>query len=177
MNTRTASESSEADSANGSYSQAYIAHLWEYPNLCLAMFGVQFHTPEGQQRYEAAGINEEMFPALEAASKVGHLLTRHFAEGNGALLIQYWRSYDDLDRWARQLPHMRWWRWLLDNAGQDLSFYHEIYQARAAEAIYEKGCLPVGPALFTTTSTVTAGEGQSKDRQARFTDASATPVN
>ena len=62
--------------------------------------------------------------------------------------MQYWRSYEDLDRWARQLPHMRWWRWLLENAGPDLSFYHEIYQVAAAEAIYEKGCRPVGPALF-----------------------------
>jgi hypothetical protein len=174
MNAHPGSDS--ADSANGGYGQAYIAHLWEYPNLCLAMFGVQFHTPEGQQRYEASGITEEMIPALEAARADGHLLTRQLMEGNGGLLIQYWRSYGDLDRWARKLPHMRWWRWLLDNAGEDLSFYHEIYQAKSAEAIYEKGCLPVGPAVFTTTSTVTAGEGQSKDRQALFSSAAATPV-
>jgi hypothetical protein len=150
------------------YEGAYVAHLWEYPNLCVAFFGVQFHTEEGQQRYDASGISEEMFPALDVAHEEGHLLTRPLPEGNGVVLIQYWRSYDDLDRWARKLPHMRWWRWLLQNAGSNLSFYHEIYQVKAAEAIFEKGCLPVGPALFATTSQVEAGEGHSKDRQRRF---------
>jgi len=150
------------------YEGAYIAHLWEQPNLCVAIFGVQFHTEEGQRRYEAAGITEEVMPALAAAAAEGHLLTRQLAEGNGGILLQYWRSYADLDRWARTLPHMRWWRWLLQNAGPDLSFYHEIYQIQAAEAIYEKGCRPVGPAVFVGTSTVSPGEGRSKERQARF---------
>jgi len=163
---------SDGDMTTGAgYEGAYIAHLWEYPNLCVAFFGVQFHTEEGMRRYDAAGIPQEMEPALDAAREVGHLLTRRLQEGNGGLLIQYWRSYDDLDRWARTLPHMHWWRWLLQNAGSDLSFYHEIYQVKSAEAIFEAGCLPVGPALFATTSSVSGGEGRSKDRQQRFVDA------
>jgi hypothetical protein len=112
-----------------------------------------------------------MFPALEAAKSEGFLHQQQLmAEGSGVLL-QYWRSYDELDRWARTLPHMRWWRWLLENAGSDHSFYHEIYQVKTAEAVYEKGCRPVGAALFTTTSTVSPGEGQSKQRQQRFAEA------
>lgn len=158
----------------GGYEGAYIAHLWEHPRLCVALFGVQFHTPEGQRRYDASGINEEMFPALSAAQADGLLLlNRLLTTEEGPVLMQYWRSYDDLDRWARHLPHMRWWRWLLENAGPDLSFYHEVYQIKAAEAIYEKGCRPVGPALFTTTSPVSGGEGQSKERQRRFTEAAS----
>jgi hypothetical protein len=114
-----------------------------------------------------------MFPALEEAKKVGFLHQEQLmGEGRGVLL-QYWRSYDDLDRWARQMPHMAWWRWLLENAGDDLSFYHEIYQVKTAEAIYERGCRPVGAALIAGTSAVTAGEGQSRQRQQRFADASA----
>ncbi|MEA2514216.1 MAG: hypothetical protein QOJ59_3703 [Thermomicrobiales bacterium] len=160
-----------APAANGGYDGAYIAHLWEQPTLCVAIFGVQFHTPEGERRYGESGIGEEMFPALEAAKSEGFLHQQQLmAEGSGVLL-QYWRSYDELDRWARTLPHMRWWRWLLENAGSDLSFYHEIYQVKTAEAVYEKGCRPVGAALFTTTSTVSPGEGQSKQRQQRFAEA------
>ena len=53
---------------------AYIAALWEHPGLCIALFGVQFHTPEGERRYAEAGINEELFPALEAARQEGLLL-------------------------------------------------------------------------------------------------------
>ena len=33
--------------AGAGYQGAYIAHLWEHPNLCLALFGVQFLTPRG----------------------------------------------------------------------------------------------------------------------------------
>ena len=127
----------------GGYDDAYVAHLWEHPHLCLALFGVQFLTPEGQRSYEGSGINEEMFPALGAAQAAGLLLlNRVLTTEEGPVLMQYWCSYEDLDRWARQLPHMRWWRWLLENAGPDLSFYHEIYQVAAAEAIYERGADP-----------------------------------
>jgi hypothetical protein len=157
----------------GGYEGARIAHLWEYPNLSVAIFGVQYHTPEGQQRYGEAGINEEMFPALEAAKDEGFLHHDIYMAEGGAILLQYWRSYDELDRWARKMPHMRWWRWLLENAGSDISFYHEIYQVKTAEAIYERGCRPAGAALFTTTSTVSPGEGQSRQRQERFAEAAA----
>jgi hypothetical protein len=151
------------------YEGAYIAHLWEHPRLCLAVFGVQFFTPEGQRRYEESGITEEMMSALGTAQADGLLLlNRMVMSEEGPLLLQYWRSYEELDDWARRLPHMRWWRWLLENSGDDISFYHEIYQAKTAEAIYEKGCRPVGPAVFASTSTVSSGEGRSKERQARF---------
>lgn len=166
----TTSESEREMTSGTGYEGAYIAHLWEYPNLCVAIFGVQFLSEEGKRRYDAAGITEEMGPALAAASAEGHLLTRQLLEPNSGVLLQYWRCYDDLDRWARTLPHMRWWRWLLQNAGADLSFYHEIYQVKAAEAIFEKGCLPAGPAVFTTTSSVSSGEGRSKERQQRFAE-------
>lgn len=158
--------------ANG-YEGARIANLWEHPNLCVSLFGVQFHTPDGQQRYAASGINEEMFPALEAARSAGFLHIEFLQNESNAVLLQYWRSYDELDQWARTLPHMRWWRWLLENVGEDLSFFHEIYQPMKAEAIYEKGCRPFGAAAFTTMSPVEAGSGQSKQRQQRFAEAHA----
>lgn len=169
-----ASDVDAGPSTSPGYSGAYTAHLWEYPNLCVALFGVQFHTPEGQRRYEASGITEEMDPVLRPGVAEGLLHVRPLGEEGTGLLMQYWRSYDDLDRWARTLPHMRWWRWLLENVGPDLSFYHEIYQVKAAEAIYEDGCRPIGPAAFAATSPVTAGEGRSKDRQDRFARAATT---
>jgi len=79
------------------YGGATIAHLWEHPDLCIAVFGVQFHTPVGQERYGTSGIPEEMDRALEEAKAVGFLhQERLMAEGSGVLL-QYWRSYDELD--------------------------------------------------------------------------------
>jgi hypothetical protein len=153
---------------------AYVAALWEHPRLCLALFGVQFFSEEGQRLYEAAGINQEMFAALEAARDEGLLLTRPMTTPEGPVLVQYWRSYDDLDRWSRKQPHSLWWRWLMENSGRGVGFYHEIYQAKTAEAIYEEGTRPVGPALFCSTPAVEGGKGHSRERQRRFAETSET---
>jgi hypothetical protein len=122
--------------------------------------------------YEAAGIPQEMEAALAHAD--GLLCVRLFPEGNGGLQLQYWRSHDDLARFARQMPHMAWWKWLNKHRGQGFSFYHEIYQCKTAEAIYEMGSLPVGPAMFCQTSAITSGEGRSQERQRRFAEQAAS---
>lgn len=79
---------------------AYVAALWEYPTLCIALFGVQFLSPEAQRLYEEAGIDNEMAQALEKARDQGLLLNRPLVSPEGPVLLQYWRSYDALDRWA-----------------------------------------------------------------------------
>jgi hypothetical protein len=154
---------------------AYIATLWEHPTLCVAFFGVQFLTEEGRRVYEESGIDQEMSTALDQARGEGLLLNRPLMSPEGPLLMQYWRSYADLDRWARKQPHSRWWRWLLEHVGKGVGFYHEIYQARAAEAIYEQGTRPVGPALFSAIRRVKGGEGHSQERQEQFIQ--ATPAS
>lgn len=152
--------------------QATISHLWEQPRLCLAAFGIQIATPEGAALWEASGIAAEMDAALAQAVADGLLLlNRPMMTPDGPIQFQYWRSHEDLAVWSRRLPHMAWWRWLLEHAGPDVSFYHEIYQVATAEAVYERGCRPVGPALFVSTSPVAAGEGRSAERQARFAEA------
>lgn len=153
---------------------AYIAALWEHPQLCLAFFGVQFLTEEGQRLYQESGIEAEVFPALEAAQSEGLLMARPMITEEGRVLMQYWRSYEDLDRWARKLPHTNWWRWLVENTGKGVAFYHEIYQVKTGEAIYEPGARAVGPALFCSSEPVKTGDGRSKERQQRFADAAAS---
>ena len=147
----------------------YIAHLWEYPQLTIAIFGIQALTSEGYALYAASGIPEQMEASV--ANAEGLLGVRLFAEGNGGLQLQYWRSHTDLARFARTMPHTAWWKWLRRNQGRGLVFYHEIYQCRTAEAIFEAGSLLVGPALFCATSTVVGGEGQSQERQRQFLEA------
>ncbi len=148
---------------------AYIAHLWKYPDLTVAIFGMQVQSPEGYAMYEQAGISTQMEQALAQAE--GLLCVRFFPEGNGGMQLQYWRSHADLARFARQMPHTAWWKWLTDNRGKGFSFYHEIYQCKTAEAIYEVGSLPLGPATFCETSAVISGEGRSQVRQQRFVEA------
>jgi hypothetical protein len=150
----------------------YVAHVWEVPRLTIALFGMRAATPEAYARYEAAGIPGQMEDALAGAE--GLLAVRYFEQPDGGVMLQYWRSHEDLARFARRAPHRVWWQWRVANQGLGLSFYHEVYQCRAAEAIYEIGVPPVGPATFTTTSPVAAGEGRSAERQRRFAEAAAT---
>ena len=152
--------------AGPSTDDRYIAHLWEYPQLTIAIFGIQAHTPEGYAVYETSGIPQQMEASLGNAE--GLLGVRIFAEGNGGLQLQYWRSHEDLARFARTMPHTSWWKWLRHNQGKGFGFYHEIYQCRTAEAIFEAGTAPVGPGIFCTTSAVTGGEGRSQERQQQF---------
>jgi hypothetical protein len=154
---------------------AYVAALTAHPTLCIALFGVQLLTDGGRRLYDASGINDEMFRALDLARQEGLLLNRPLTSPEGPLLLQYWESYNALDRWARKQPHSKWWRWLLEHTGRGIGFYHEIYQARTAEAIYEEGTRPVGPALFCAVEPVKGGEGRSRDRQRQFLEARPSP--
>jgi hypothetical protein len=154
--------------------RTYMAALWEHPNLCVSFFGAQYHSGEGQRLYEEAGIQAEVEAALAAAHSEGLLLARPLMSPEGPIVMLYWRSYEALDGWARRLPHTGWWKWLVENAGRGVGFYHEIYQVKTAEAIYERGTAAVGPALFCSTEPVQAGEGRSRQRQQRFAEASAT---
>lgn len=148
---------------------AFIAHLWHHPQLTVALFGMQVLSSEGLRLYEAAGIPGELEQSLQGAE--GLLATRLLTEGNDTLILQYWRTHDDLARFARQLPHTAWWQWLNTHQGQGVAFYHEIYQCKTAEAVYEPGARPLGPAAFCETSSVRAGEGRSQERQSRFAEA------
>jgi hypothetical protein len=69
------------------------------------------------------------------------------------------------------MPHTAWWKWLVENKGRGVGFYHEVYQVKAGEAIYESGTTPVGPAVFCSTEAVPSGNGQSRQRQQRFAGA------
>ena len=46
---------------------AYIAQLWDYPQLTIAIFGMQVHHPDAYAMYEAAGIPKQMEEALAKA--------------------------------------------------------------------------------------------------------------
>ena len=148
---------------------AYVAHLWEYPDLTLAMFGLQVHEEAAGAAYFEAGIEEQVLESLR--QEPGVLCVRDFPEGNGGVQLQYWRSHEELADFSKRMPHMAWWKWLIEHDGQGLSFYHEIYRCKTAEAVFEKGMPPIGPGSFCTTSSTELGGNRSVERQQRFLDA------
>lgn len=149
---------------------AYIPALWEHPTLCIEIFGLQYLSPAGQKMYAEAGIQMEVVQSMQTARAEGLLGHRFLHAPDETVIIQYWRSYEDLDRWARTQPHVRWWRWLNEHNGTDLGFYHEIYQAKAAEAIYTAYARPIGAARIASLQPIPHGKGHSRDRQARFAE-------
>jgi hypothetical protein len=146
----------------------YTADLAAHPDLCIGLFGMQILTEEGGKLYEESGIQEQMMASLADSADDGLLHARRLQSDEGPIVMVYWRSYADLDRWARKQPHSLWWKRLVDHEDQGLGFYHEIYQAKAAEAVFLGGTTPVGPARFCSITDVPTGKGYSRQRQAEF---------
>jgi hypothetical protein len=146
----------------------YVAHLWDFPRLTIALFGIQVHSESAGALYQQSGIDVQIRESL--AQEPGLLCMREFPEGNGGVLLQYWRSHEDLASFSRRMPHMAWWKWLVDHDGEGFAFYHEIYQCKTAEAIFEKGTTAVGPGTFCGVSAAELGSGRSSERQRRFLD-------
>ena len=49
---------------------------------------------------------------------------------------QYWRDFDSLERWARSVPHRRWWQQFLRDRG-GTGFWHETYfRGGQMESVY-----------------------------------------
>ena len=61
---------------------------------------------------------------------------------------QYWRSFEELERWAKSLPHQTWWVDFLKDTG-GTGFWHEAYFRRGGmEAVYDNISDRLGFASF-----------------------------
>jgi hypothetical protein len=67
--------------------------------------------------------------------------------GRTTLLVQYWRDFDSLDRFARDrdLPHLEPWRRFnrAVRASGDVGIWHETFRVRAGEYEAVYGNMPV----------------------------------
>ena len=96
-----------------------------------------------------------MLRSLEKDSDSGFLGGEPFLYSGGVGLIQYWRSTEDLERFARspQETHLKAWQRFNKAIGKDgsVGIWHETYQvaAGAYEAIYAN-MPPFGLAAVTS---------------------------
>ena len=74
---------------------------------------------------------------------LGHLMSSR-------VIVQYWRSFDDLEAYARSKDQEHWPAWVAFNkrvgtSRGDVGIWHETYQVRAGEyeAVYS-GMPPIG---------------------------------
>jgi hypothetical protein len=130
-----------------------IAHLpEEVSELCLVRLGIQVKS------LSALAFAFRLRSAIAAnageaiATGAGLLNSQSFAIAiNHFGVLQYWRSFDELEAWSRRAPHSEWWRSAVERmrTRQDLGVYHETFLVKAVEieSIY-LDCRPTGLAAF-----------------------------
>jgi len=107
-----------------------------------------------------------MLKQLKADPEKG-LLGAHLAIilGVGPSVVQYWRSYEDLNRFARDLAalHLPNWRWFNKEVGAsgDVGIWHETYRVRAGEYECIYGNMPVIGLAAAARHVPIAQKGQS----------------
>jgi hypothetical protein len=84
-----------------------------------------------------------MLRRLTQVPELGLLHAEQFTRGRTTLMVQYWRSFELLEAFAkdRESPHLEAWRkWnkQMREAGDQVGFWHETYtvQPGAFEAVY-----------------------------------------
>ena len=106
-----------------------------------------------------------MMRKLAEVPELGLIHAESFSRGRTTLMVQYWRSFDHLERFAkdRELPHLQPWRRLNKQMRETdaVGFYHETYtiEPGQVEAIY--GNMPMFGLAKATRHTQVAAKTES----------------
>ena len=111
----------------------------------------------------------KMLRELEAAApEVGFL--GHNGLGLSLSVLQYWRSFDHLERYARDRAARHWPAWVefnrrMKDARGDVGIWHEIYKVRAGEyeSVYS-GMPPHGLGKAAGRAAVTEASDSARHR-------------
>ncbi|MDQ6603944.1 MAG: DUF4188 domain-containing protein [Chloroflexota bacterium] len=110
----------------------------------------------------------------------GFLGAETFVSWRGVNVLQYWRSFDDLERFARskEEPHLSAWRRFNEAVGTDgsVGIWHETYQVAAGqyEAVYNN--MPVYGLAKATDHTPATGRKETARRRMGGESAPAVPT-
>ena len=104
------------------------------------------------------------------AAGAGLLGSERFAIDWGHFgVLQYWRSFDELEAWSRRPPHSEWWRGAVERMRTkgDFGIYHETFLVPRdrIEAI-ALDCAPAGLATFGTIGAPVGPQTTSRGRLA-----------
>src|SRR5258708_11084243 len=88
-----------------------------YPDLIVIYLGMRARSLRGVGRLAKLGpqitrsVKDQPDGLLLHESLVFSLVPPHLG------MRQYWRDFDALERWTRELPHQAWWREFLADSG------------------------------------------------------------
>ncbi len=130
------------------------------------------------------GIQVRRFTGIVYANRVGRAIGRAsgeaIAQGAGLLLserfwiapghfgvLQYWRTFEEMETWTRRPPHSDWWAEAVARmrTRADFGIYHETFLVPRdrIESIY-LNCQPTGLAAFGTTGEAVGADTNSRGR-------------
>ena len=127
------------------------ADLTDYPDLVVIYLGMRVKSIRGMATVARLGPQIEKSVAARPDGLLLHeqLIFSLFPLHLG--MRQYWRDFDSLERWARSLPHKKWWADFV-RAPQGVGFWHETYFRKGGfEAVYDEMDSPVGLLAFASS--------------------------
>lgn len=129
------------------------------------LIGMRFNKPWKVWRWlPVARAMPPMLRVLAERPELGCLGTHQWV-GRTTIIVQYWKSFEHLDRFARDedLPHLEPWRRFnrVVRASGDVGVWHETYKVRAGEfeAVYAN--MPAFGLAAATGHVPVAGVGHS----------------
>ena len=141
--------------------------------LCLLRLGFQVRkwTALPYARSLAKAIDRSAAEALAQGAGLFH--SERFAFGLRHFgVLQYWRSFNDLEQWSHRPPHSEWWRGAVERmrTKADFGIYHETFVVprTSVETIY-LNCEPVGLSAFGMLGEPVGTMTTSRDRLGRRT--------
>lgn len=140
--------------------------------IVLFLVGMTFNRPwKVRAWWPVFNAMPKMLRALLSDPDSGLLSSRTTFGRRGPTIIQYWRSLEDLDRFARGkgTEHTKAWQAFMKSAaskGSDVGLWHETY--RTTPGLRENLYFSTGPLGFSEAvpglHTVTPGERTAKGR-------------
>ena len=126
----------------------YTVDLNAYPDLVIFYGGMKANTLGGIRMVRM--YQKFLRKALKAEPE-GLLAQDHFVYSYFPLhywIRTYWRDFDSMENWARQEPHMTWWKTLLENP-DGIGVWHEVYFKKGGmEGVFDNMPINIGFAKF-----------------------------
>ena len=149
-------------------------------DFVVLVIGMRFNKPWLVHKWlPVAMAMPKMLRVLDKHPELG-CLGYHQWVGRTTMMVQYWRDFESLERFARDttLPHLEAWRRfnrLVRDSG-DVGVYHETYRVRAGEYEAVYGNMPVFGLAKASRHVPISARGQSAAGRLGGTDDPALDV-
>ena len=114
----------------------HTVDLTAYPDLVVIYLGMQVRSLRGLATFLQLGPEIDKSVAARPDGLLCHERIYYSLFPLHAGMRQYWRDFESLEKWTRELPHQRWWKKFL-SAPLGVTFWHETYlMSGGMESVY-----------------------------------------